>query len=100
MKMNLSNKIYKYPSDLSGGERQRVAIARAFVNEPKLIIADEPTGNLDAYNAQKIFDLIFEVNSNLNTAFLIVTHDLFLAKKAHVLCEIKNGQLNIKKNIK
>ncbi|QFQ32469.1 lipoprotein-releasing ABC transporter ATP-binding protein LolD [Buchnera aphidicola (Aphis fabae)] len=100
MKVNLEKKINKYPSELSGGERQRVAIARAFVNKPKLIIADEPTGHLDSYNARIIFDLIFELNSNLNTSFLIVTHDLFLAKKAHVLFEIKDSQLNIKKNIK
>ncbi|QLL40675.1 lipoprotein-releasing ABC transporter ATP-binding protein LolD [Buchnera aphidicola (Aphis craccivore)] len=100
MKINLGKKINKYPSELSGGERQRVAIARAFVNKPKLIIADEPTGNLDAYNARIIFDLIFELNNNLNTSFLIVTHDLFLANKAHILYEIKNAQLNIKKNIK
>ncbi|QCI18836.1 lipoprotein-releasing ABC transporter ATP-binding protein LolD [Buchnera aphidicola] len=99
-KVRLEKKIYKYPTDLSGGERQRVAIARAFVNNPKLIIADEPTGNLDSYNAKIIFDLIFELNNNLNTSFLIVTHDLYLAEKAHVLFEIKNSQLNIKKNIK
>ncbi|QCI17115.1 lipoprotein-releasing ABC transporter ATP-binding protein LolD [Buchnera aphidicola (Aphis helianthi)] len=99
-KVKLEKKIDKYPSELSGGERQRVAIARAFVNKPQLIIADEPTGNLDSYNAKIIFDLIFELNNNLNTSFIIVTHDLLLAKKAHVLCEIKRGQLNIKKNIK
>lgn len=99
-KVNLENKVYKYPSELSGGERQRVAIARACINKPKLIIADEPTGHLDTYNANIVFDLIFELNNNFNTSFLIVTHDLFLAKKAHVLFEIKDNQLNIKKNIK
>lgn len=99
-KVNLEKKINKYPSELSGGERQRVAIARAFVNTPQLIIADEPTGNLDAYNARIIFDLIFDLNSSLNTSFLIVTHDLSFAQKANVLFEIQDGQLNIKKNIK
>ncbi|QFQ32124.1 lipoprotein-releasing ABC transporter ATP-binding protein LolD [Buchnera aphidicola] len=99
IKVNLEKKIKKYPSELSGGERQRVAIARAFINTPKLIIADEPTGNLDFYNAKIIFDLIFESNINLKTSFLIVTHDLLFARKAHVLLEIKHGQLNIKKYI-
>ncbi|WP_348769307.1 lipoprotein-releasing ABC transporter ATP-binding protein LolD [Buchnera aphidicola] len=99
IKVNLEKKIYKYPSELSGGERQRVAIARAFINKPKLIIADEPTSHLDSYHSKKIFDLIFELNSNLNTSFLIVTHDLFFSKKADVLFEIKNSQLKYK-NIK
>ncbi|QIQ41321.1 MAG: lipoprotein-releasing ABC transporter ATP-binding protein LolD [Buchnera aphidicola (Aphis urticata)] len=99
MKVNLEKKIKKYPSELSGGERQRVAIARAFIHQPKLIIADEPTGNLDSYNAKIIFDLICELNINLQTSFLIVTHDLVFAKKAHVLFEIKHHRLNIKKHI-
>jgi len=92
-RVNLENKIKKYPSELSGGERQRVAIARAFINKPSLIIADEPTGHLDKYNANIIFNLIFETNINFNTSFLIVTHDLTLIKKIPILFKIKNGQL-------
>ncbi|ANZ22509.1 lipoprotein ABC transporter ATP-binding protein [Buchnera aphidicola (Diuraphis noxia)] len=92
-KVKLEKKINKYPSEISGGERQRVAIARAFVNKPSLIIADEPTGNLDQYNANIILNLIFEFNSSYDTSFLIVTHDVNLIKKIPVLFEMKNGQL-------
>ncbi|QCI19859.1 MAG: lipoprotein-releasing ABC transporter ATP-binding protein LolD [Buchnera aphidicola (Brevicoryne brassicae)] len=91
--VNLEKKIKKYPSEISGGERQRVAIARAFVNKPSLIIADEPTGNLDQYNANVIFNLILKFNSCYNTSFLIVTHDSSLIKKIPVLFKIKNGKL-------
>jgi lipoprotein-releasing system ATP-binding protein len=97
-KVKLEDKIKKYPCELSGGERQRVAIARAFVNKPVLIIADELTGNLDRYNADIIFNLIFQLNSDFNTSFLIVTHDLFLIKKISILFQIKNGQLFSYKN--
>ncbi|QCI22158.1 lipoprotein-releasing ABC transporter ATP-binding protein LolD [Buchnera aphidicola] len=92
-KVNLETKIKKYPSEISGGERQRVAIARAFVNKPSLIIADEPTGNLDQYNANLILDLILQFNCSYNTSFLIVTHDINLIKKIPVLFQIKNGLL-------
>ncbi len=95
--VNLENKIKKYPSELSGGERQRVAIARAFINKPDLIIADEPTGNLDQYNTRIIFNLIFKLNRDFNTSFLIVTHDSILIKKIPILFEMKNGQLFSKK---
>ncbi|QCI17692.1 lipoprotein-releasing ABC transporter ATP-binding protein LolD [Buchnera aphidicola (Acyrthosiphon lactucae)] len=97
-KVKLEDKIKKYPSQLSGGERQRVAVARAFINKPSLIIADEPTGNLDTYNANIIFNLIFKLNSDFNTSFLIVTHDPVLIKKIPILFKIKNGQLFIYKN--
>ncbi|AAM67841.1 lipoprotein-releasing ABC transporter ATP-binding protein LolD [Buchnera aphidicola] len=97
-KVHLEKKINKYPSELSGGERQRVAIARALVNQPSLVIADEPTSHLDKNNAKIIFDLIFELNSNLNTSFLIVSHDLRFIKKAPILLEMKNGQLFNNKN--
>lgn len=91
--VNLEKKIKKYPSEISGGERQRVAIARAFVNKPSLIIADEPTGNLDQYNANIIFNLILKFNNYYNTSFLIVTHDISLIKKIPILFEIKQGKL-------
>lgn len=92
-KLHLEKKINKYPSELSGGERQRVAIARALVNYPSLIIADEPTNNLDHKNKKIVLDLIFELNRNLNISFLIVTHDFLFIKKSPILFEMKNGQL-------
>ncbi|AEO08648.1 ABC transporter ATP-binding protein of lipoprotein export ABC transporter [Buchnera aphidicola str. Ak (Acyrthosiphon kondoi)] len=92
-KVKLEGKTKKYPSEISGGERQRVAVARAFVNKPSLIIADEPTGNLDKYNTNIIFDLMFQLNSDFNTSFLIVTHDPNLIKKIPILLQMKNGQL-------
>ncbi|WP_130834732.1 lipoprotein-releasing ABC transporter ATP-binding protein LolD [[Erwinia] mediterraneensis] len=82
------------PSELSGGERQRVAIARALVNRPRLVMADEPTGNLDARNADAIFDLLGELNVRQGTAFLVVTHDLHLAQRLRHQMEMRDGQLN------
>jgi len=92
-KVGLENRLNHKPSELSGGERQRVAIARAMISEPTCLLADEPTGNLDANNAQDILDLIIELNDNKRTALLIVTHDLSIANKMDRKFELTNKAL-------
>lgn len=81
------------PSELSGGERQRVAVARSLINDPKIILADEPTGNLDPENAALISDLLYGVSEKYNKTLVIVTHDKEVAKKAQIIYRIQDKQI-------
>ena len=92
-KVGLADRLDHQPNQLSGGEQQRVAIARAFACEPDILFADEPTGNLDEHTGSKIEDLLFELNSELGTTLVLVTHDEELAKKCQRQVHLEDGQL-------
>ena len=92
-KVGLADRGHHYPAQLSGGEQQRVSLARAFSNSPKILFADEPTGNLDAETSEKVVKLIFDLNREAGTTLVLVTHDLELAAKTHRIIKIKGGKL-------
>lgn len=92
-KVGLGERMSHYPTQLSGGEQQRVAIARAFINKPKILFADEPTGNLDAETGSTIEDLLFDLNEESGTTLVLVSHDLSLAQKCQRIIRLKNGSI-------
>ena len=93
-RVGLAHRLQHYPKQLSGGEQQRVAIARAFAPRPKLLLADEPTGNLDSTTGKKIIDLLFELNTEQGTTLILVTHDDTLAKRCDRQLQLENGMLH------
>jgi len=92
-KVGLSDRAHHYPSQLSGGEQQRVALARAFSNDPRILFADEPTGNLDAETSERITSLIFDLNKEAGTTLVIVTHNPELASKTQRIIRLKAGSI-------
>jgi putative ABC transport system ATP-binding protein len=92
-KVGLADRSHHYPAQLSGGEQQRVSIARAFCNEPRILFADEPTGNLDAETSSKIVKLIFDLNRAAGTTLLLVTHDQELAARTQRIIHLKGGKV-------
>ncbi len=91
--LGLIDKLDKKPATLSGGERQRVSVARALINNPKIILADEPSGNLDSKNSEILYDIFFDLRKKINCTFIIVTHNQSLAKKADRQIVINDGKI-------
>lgn len=92
-RVGLKDRASHYPNQLSGGEQQRVSLARAFSNEPKLLFADEPTGNLDGETGDKIEELLFDLNKEKGTTLVIVTHDMELASRTQRIIKLKSGKI-------
>jgi putative ABC transport system ATP-binding protein len=92
-RVGLAERFKHFPSQLSGGEQQRVAMARAFITSPRILFADEPTGNLDEENANQITDLLFTLNKEEKTTLVMVTHNLELAEKTERILQMKGGRL-------
>ena len=93
MRVGLGDRIDHYPVQLSGGEQQRVALARAFINRPKILFVDEPTGNLDAETSETVEGLLFDLNHEAGTTLVLVTHDLDLAQKTQRIIRLKGGSV-------
>ena len=89
----LSHRLHHLPSELSGGEQQRVAIARALINKPKIILADEPTGNLDSVNSESMIELLFDYTKRSQTSLVIVTHENSIAERCDRIIELRDGQI-------
>lgn len=96
-KVGLEHRLHHYPKHLSGGEQQRVALARAFVTSPKILFADEPTGNLDPITGHQIIELLFELNRELGTTLVLVTHETDLATRCDRIARLHAGQLEMLK---
>ena len=92
-RVGLGERLAHYPVQLSGGEQQRVALARAFINQPKILFADEPTGNLDAETGRLVIDSLFALNADAGTALVLVTHDTELAQRAQRIIRLKGGMI-------
>lgn len=92
-RVGLGRRLHHYPVQLSGGEQQRVALARAFINQPKILFADEPTGNLDGRNGEHIVELLFEMNRSEGTTLILVTHDHHLAKRCDRVVSLWDGRI-------
>jgi putative ABC transport system ATP-binding protein len=92
-RVGLGERLSHYPVQLSGGEQQRVALARAFINRPKILFADEPTGNLDAETGRVVIDNLFALNAEEGTTLVLVTHDTELAKRAQTIIRLKGGAI-------
>ena len=92
-RVGLGDRLHHYPSQLSGGEQQRVAMARAFITNPKILFADEPTGNLDDENSQYVTELLFSLNREQGTTLVLVTHNIELAQKTERILRMKGGRL-------
>lgn len=92
-RVGLSDRTHHYPAQLSAGEQQRVALARAFANEPSILFADEPTGNLDAETGLTVIDLLVQLNTEEQTTLVLVTHDVVLASRAHRVIRIAGGRI-------
>ena len=97
--VGLGDRLDHYPAQLSGGEQQRVSLARAFINQPKILFADEPTGNLDGETAEKISDLLFELNEAAGTTLVLVTHNLELAQRTQRIITLKAGSIGSDENL-
>jgi putative ABC transport system ATP-binding protein len=93
VRVGLEQRLKHYPKHLSGGEQQRVALARAFAPDPRLVLADEPTGNLDAATGQQIIDMMFDLNARQGTTLVVVTHDEAIAARCGRLLRIQSGRL-------